>query len=543
MNNHSPATHRESSPRQATSSSAPLTEAKPASGAPHTGQIAQIVRGEADANTPTPKIRVAAVIPGFGRAADIERLLQDLWRMNRKGIELWVVLCDNASPQPLADLVKPPEGLPFECFRNSHNAGGAGGFNAAMSRVLAGEGLSGQFPKPHFVWLLDSDARVGKNCLRPLVRVMLKNRKIVGAGSALTDQFTGIVYEIGGRISKNKGEWGPAHWGNHDRRSVLSVDYLAACSMLVRRDAIEKTGLMPDIFIHGDDVRWSIALTQATGGKLVGVPASRAYHPHFLGKFQTWTRYYGCRNGFPPIDMKKLGGWVRFRKALVETERAVCQTIMALDELGELHLQGIEDAIAGRTVGHHIAMGREKLIGLMRPEPMSKLAERLGQLRAEHGPSATTFIHPLLIANPNDLKDMRAQLTAAGLSVKLPKNWKGHDRYQLRYRDLVGAATRFMFGPNSDIAVVPTGWPTGWFRGKTLVEVTPDGFYVRKISRAERAKKAISVFVRGLKSAITLLNTVPPAPPLPPAPIRKDHSPSQSPAHTTTAAGMQSALT
>lgn len=466
--------------------------------------------------------RVAAVIPGFGKHKDVELLLKDLGRLDLRGIEFWAVLVDNATPnRPLSD-VPAPAHLRLEHYRLGENTGGAGGFNAGMARVLAGEGLSAEFEAPDFVWLVDSDARVSRRSLRELVKALIKHKNLCAAGSALVDHSTNAVYEIGGRVSRDRGEWYPAAGGNPDRRILVKCDYLAACSALVRRDAIEQTGLMPDIFIHGDDVQWMVRLARTTGKKIRGVVTSRVYHPHFLGKFQTWTRYYGCRNSFAAIDAMKLGPKVRYRKAMVETQRAVCQSMMGLDELAELHIQGIQDAAACRTKGHHIAMGRDNLLKLYKPQPISTLAAAITEERTRMGSGATVWVHPLLIAHPLDFADLKAEVTKLGLSLKVGEYWKHRHRFERKKRDAVKAFWRaFIAGPTADIAIVPTGWPTGWFRGKVHYEVTPDGFYRRDIKVGERLKKTASIFWRGWKAARAVAARTNYVNDLPPAPQRK----------------------
>ena len=77
-----------------------------------------------------------------------------------------------------------------------------------------------------------------------------------------------------------------------DTRFPSRADYVAACSALVRREAIERTGLFPDNFIYYDDVDWCVRMRLATGLKSRACVRSRAYHPPADRRFATWTRYY-----------------------------------------------------------------------------------------------------------------------------------------------------------------------------------------------------------------------------------------------------------
>lgn len=442
-------------------------------------------------------------MPGYNKHADVRLLLEDLAKLDLRGIEMWCVLADNASNPPLSTIPTPP-GLVVEHLRLETNTGGAGGFNAGMAHVLRGQGISASRPTPDFLWCLDSDARVSKRSLRHLVRAMVRHKKLGVAGSALTDQRLGYVYELGGVVRRHNGEWGPAGASSADHRMLVPADYIAACSLLVRTEDVRATGLMPDVFIHGDDVLWSIAICQKTGKKAAGVPLSKVYHPHFISKWQTWTRYYGCRNSFAPIDRLGLGRWVRARKALVELKRAAAQSLMGMDDLAELHLQGLEDAAAGRIVGQHPRPSREHYIKVTKPTPFKDLPKVLGPLLEEGGKRRSLFVHDLLVAHPVDMAELKAQLKAMGIQKKPSRYWKRRDRATALKSDAVWALGRFCFGMSADVAIVPTGWPTGWFRAPVSLQVTPDGFLVQRISRAGRVAAMVKVMARGLVAAAKL---------------------------------------
>lgn len=470
--------------------------------------------------------RVAAVIPGFGKHRDVELLLKDLGRLDLRGIEFWAVLVDNATPnRPLSDVAAPGH-LRLEHYRLGENTGGAGGFNAGMARVLAGEGLSAEFEAPDFVWLVDSDARVSRRSLRELIRALVKHKGLCAAGSALVDTATGTCYEIGGNMSAKNGFFVPAARGDCDRGTIVRCDYLAACSALVRREAIERTGLMPDIFIHGDDVEWFLQMTRKTGKGVAGVVASRAGHPLWNRKFQTWVRYYTTRNAYAPIDVMGFGPGTRFRRALVDVLRATGQTVMGMDELAELHLKGLEDAGECRTVGHSIPGGMMPVIQSTKMRPFTQFAQAYREERAKN-PGGTTWVHPLMALRARDLPGFAQGLRDAGLQP--PAGWRKDPRWQYWHRrslgshvrsDMVRAVWRALVGTKDDIAVVPTGQPSGWFRGRTLFLLTADGFQVRTVEPRGRVGAAVRTFRRGLRAAFRLRSRARTFHELPKAPVR-----------------------
>ncbi|MFO0856501.1 MAG: glycosyltransferase [Phycisphaerales bacterium] len=471
--------------------------------------------------------RVAVVIPGYNRREDLEKLFKDLGRLDTRGITLWCVLVDNNSPQPLST-ISVPANVRVEHYRLNENTGGAGGFGRGMARVLSGEGLSSQFDPPDFLWLLDSDVRVTRKALRHLLRVLVKHDDICAAGSALVDLTTRTTYEIGGRMEPKNGFFVPAARHDVDKRKLIEAHYLAACSTLVRREAVEKTGLMPDIFIHGDDVEWMLQMRKKTKQRIVGVPRSRVGHPLWNRKFQTWVRYYTTRNAYAPIDCMGFGAKTRFRRALVDVLRAWGQTITGMDELADLHLQGLEDAAACRTVGHHMKGGMGPIIQSTKAQPMSQLADAVREELAKRGTGASLWVHPLMQLRSKDLPGLKEELQK--LNVKKPADWKYWHHRSLGSNpksDIAKALWRGLIAQQADVSIVPTGVPSAWFRGDTQFLLTVDGFVIRRVTAHDRLKAGFKTLVRGMKAAIGCAKRTPTIHDLPPAPKRTTPIPSQ----------------
>jgi GT2 family glycosyltransferase len=472
------------------------------------------------------KFRVAAVIPCYNRPADVEKLLGDLSRVDTRGIDLWVVIVDNASTIPMS-AIPTPKGLVVEHHRLETNTGGAGGFNAGMARILAGDGLSGTKDAPDFVWLLDSDVRVSRRSLHELVRAMLSDEGLAAVGSALIDPITNVCYELGGRLNRTNGYFVPAARGDVDRRLLIPCKYLAACSALVRRESIEKTGLMPEIFIHGDDVEWFLRMGVETGKKLAAVPSSRAYHPLWSRKFQTWVRYYTTRNAYAPIDVLGFGPLTRSWRALVDVLRATAQAMMGMPELADLHLQGLADAAAGRTKGFGPRGGIGPIIAATKTRPIAELSAAVHAALAARGPGARLYFHPILVARAIDFKDLPEQLAILNVSTPpaLLAYWKSRGLDTNRIGDTIRALWRWVMiatrGWKAEVAVVPTGWPTAWFRGRTLIQMTSDGFLVREIRRGKVFKDAARCLWVGSRLIAKVALRKRQFNDLPPAPARK----------------------
>ncbi len=480
----------------------------------------EIPGSAAHAQPPLRPWRVCIVSPCFNRKADLALLLNDIAKQDLRGIQLWCVVVDNASTDPLST-IPVPAGMSVEFARMPSNTGGSGGFNAGMARVLKGEGLSGNYPPPDFIWWLDSDARVASTALRELVRVLAQRPDIGALGSGMRDISTGRIWEIGGRIWKRNGAIGPADIGAVDRRLLTRASYVAACSALVRRDAVERTGLFPDNFIYYDDVDWCVNMRIATGLKCRATIRSRAYHPPADRRFATWSRYYISRNGFSMMHLLGLGPIARAKRVFMEINRAFAQSIMGLPELSELHLRGLADARANNFT----QVEPKNLLKPLGFKPFKDLPATIEASLKAHSESkgrpATFWAHPLLRSRIAGLEDFTKAIKT--MSIKWPTT---HHEWTTRAlgghlaKDGVGALTRLFFGPTADVAIVPTGWPSCWFRARTIIQITSEGFLVREIHRTREVKRATSVLLQGVKFAISMALNAPGPRPLIPAPAR-----------------------
>lgn len=454
--------------------------------------------------------RVAAVVPCYNRRADAQALLSDLSRLAAGDtdpggdgrIDLRVLLVDNASTEPLLSLPAPP-GVRLEHLRLSQNTGGSGGYNAGIRRVLAlddenEEAAPWREFDAEYVWLVDSDARVAPDTLATLAAVMDADRSIVAAGSAICDPVSGQAFELGGHVNRLNGNYEPMVIGNVGVRELVESDYLAACCALVRADAVRDTGVMPDRFLNGDDVEWFLRMKAMTGGRVVGVPWSVAMHPRF-DRFATWPRYYMTRNAFGPLDAVGGDAALRRWRAFREVPRAVQQAMMDRPDLARLHLAGLRHAARHQTVGP----APEGLIRVEQPRPLSDLSrvllDELGMGRAR--PTRGRVLARLLVTEAQRAEIVR-HLTCAGVVLR-----PGRDgtRPEGLVKASIGAARRFVLGPEVDVAVVPArGRPDSWFLGRIMVAVTPQGFVMRKPNRFATAARSLATLASGSWQALAV---------------------------------------
>lgn len=424
----------------------------------------------------TPRWLVDAVIPTYNRPQDTARLLDDLAALELPAhASLRVRVVDNASDTPASNAT-PPRGLHIEHFRLPQNRGGSGGFNAGISLVLGQAGLD---LNACLLWLLDSDARVEPGALAALLRVLDSRPDVVAAGSALADPHTGEVFEIGGFVCRRTGElrqFTPATAPPADASGAVEVEYVAACSMLVRAPAVLRAGLLADLFVNADDAEWCLRLARRAGGRIAAVPASRVRHPH-PDRMRTWDRSYAARNAFALIEALRLGPRTRRRRAWREVARAACQVMVGRDDLAELHLLGLREALAGRVTGPGPAAARAFEPFL----PWDRLAPTLAQAQVRR-------VDVLLGDDSAAARDRLAfEAGRAGLVCRTRPA-----------RGSASAVLRLLSGLPRGVAIVSArARSPDWLAARTVVTACPQGFAIRRLTPWGRMRALGSVLWRG----------------------------------------------
>jgi GT2 family glycosyltransferase len=437
--------------------------------------------------------RVRVVIPYHNRPGDVRLLLQDLTNLGIEGVEVSVLLVDNAS----TDRVLPealPRGLRVQTLRLERNTGGSGGFLSGMSSWLEA-GVRGDAHE--LIWLLDSDVRLNPASLAPLIGALDRHPELAGVGSMLADPVTKEVFEGGGDVDPRTGELVqelPADWAS---RALIPVGYLAACSLLVRRTVVEAVGPFADLFISGDDVEWCCRVRRMTGLGFAAVPASVAYHPR-PDKMRTWGRYYAARNATTVMGAAGVTGRLALtRRALREVGRAVCQVMVGRDDLAVLHLRGLRDSgMKGPAPAGVVAFEPWR--------PMSELEGAVGEaVRSERG---------RVLLRRDVLRDASALLKSLNALCIAP-DLEPARRVEGRLAAAGRMVSSLIRGPRHGVAVVSArGRPGDWMAGRVIISVDEGaggvgvggGFCVRRVGRLDRAIRVVRVTAEGLWRAARL---------------------------------------
>lgn len=459
---------------------------------------------------PRPPV-IEAVVPAWNNPQDVTALLTDLRALDTAGCDLRVLIIDNGSDNPLASTqsvlqAAEASGLRITFHELRSNRGGSGGFNAGIEQALTRS-------NPDYIWLLDSDVRLTPTTLRELLAVIEPDTGMVAVGPTVVDPANGKVYECGSRINRRTGMLEMAQ-PNDDKGPI---DYLAALCALVRAPAIRQAGLMPDTFIHSDDVMFFQRLTQATGGKIGVAPNARCSHP--WGKFKTWARYYEARNWIGVLRLAKIGPIGRLARAMREIALAIEQTMVGSDDLARLHLMGLRDAAAGQITGK----APPDRTRHSRFWPWHALDPALRAI-IPSAPASAAGIAEL----HSDAPVPRAKRPAIGkLFREVGLELKQRPPEPARsLKQALRGFIRLAITPTNSIAVVHArAHPHAWAAGRILLVATSTGFRIRRVRSLDRLSALLGLLLASIKPVFLLTFYPPEAPPAEPisptAPLKR----------------------
>jgi GT2 family glycosyltransferase len=244
---------------------------------------------------------VAVVIPNWNQGqvtaecvASVLAAAQDL--------PVFVCVVDNGSTDGSPDLLAQAFGDRVSQVRLMHNAGFAAAVNAGILAMLAQSAGA--------VLLLNNDTVVAPDMLAILAQAAEAQPAVGILGPAIFYFDTPTrVWRLGDRQYR----WSPLPLRVQDReaeRSLVPVDYLTGCAMLIRRQVLEGIGLFDEqFFFYYEDADFCRRAATA-GWRLVCVPPARLWHKVSLtaGKANRLTGYWRAR-GQVLFYRKHSHGW------------------------------------------------------------------------------------------------------------------------------------------------------------------------------------------------------------------------------------------
>jgi len=266
--------------------------------------------------------KVFIIILHYGSTKDTEECLKSLEKLDYDNHKIIVV--DN---DPKNNFQFPNSNFQIKYIKNKENLGFAGGNNIGIKYALE--------KKADYILLLNNDTIVDPSFLKKLIEAGESDKKIGILGPVIYKySSTNPGQEIhfaGGKINWlfTKGK----HITNLCPKSQIinlkKTDYITGCCMLVKREVIEKIGLIPEeYFLYFEDVEWCLK-ARKKGFKCILVPTSKIWHKVSRnaseGSFSYI--YYHTRNGLllskrnAPFFIKTLAylnGFGTYKKQIIK---------------------------------------------------------------------------------------------------------------------------------------------------------------------------------------------------------------------------------
>ena len=205
--------------------------------------------------------------------------------------DMEVIVVDNASKQDEASIIKKlyPQ---VKVIRSENNLGFAGGNNLGMKEaqgkylfLINNDTIFKDFNIHALIDRLKSPYSVGMVC--PKIRFAWGTMPIQYAGYTPLSKIT-VRNQAIGYGEEDKGQFSTAH----------PTPYAHGAAMLIKREAVEKVGLMPeDYFLYYEEIDWSKMFSQA-GYKIWYDPVCTIYHKESqsTGQNSPLRTYYMTRN-------------------------------------------------------------------------------------------------------------------------------------------------------------------------------------------------------------------------------------------------------
>ena len=243
-----------------------------------------------------------------------------------KYINSKIIVIDNASTDSSAENLSEMEGIDF--IANGTNDGFVGGNNIGIKFALE-RGAK-------YILLLNNDTIVEPDFLNELVLAMETDQKIGVTGCKIMNYYDkDRIWSAGGGIrkwTKKTFQYGEGKRDDGSYDEAREVDFLSGCCLLIRREVIEKIGLLDnDYFMYYEDVDYCLR-TKKAGFTVNYVPESVIWHKIGGSSNKSFMDYYRMRNFV--LLLKKIFNYPNLKILVIIIP-------IVLDRIGRILIRGI----------------------------------------------------------------------------------------------------------------------------------------------------------------------------------------------------------
>lgn len=286
--------------------------------------------------------KVYTIVLNWNNYLDSKKGLDSLLRSDYTNQEILIV--DNGSTDNSGNLLK-ADYPDLHFIFNKNNLGFARGCNVGIRMAL-------QDRECQYVLLFNNDAEATPNFLQKAVAVAESNEKIgLVGGKILHSPESKKIWYAGGHVDVWRCQGVARGWGEIDRGQydqVEPVKFVTGALMLIKREVLEKVGLLPEEYFFGvEEFDYSVNVRQA-GYLLYYVPDFLVYH-----------RGDGSHGNYDPKYI-----YTYYRQKLIFMEKYLPKGFFPFWMIAfKLYGKFIFKALRTKNILKHHADMKEKLLG------------------------------------------------------------------------------------------------------------------------------------------------------------------------------------
>ena len=267
---------------------------------------------------------------GFKDTCELIESLQNKIR----SVSYEIIVVDNASREDEAAKLRKLYPSVFS-IRSEVNGGFSGGNNIGIREA-----------KGKYIFLINNDTYIESDIMQPLIARLESRPEIGGVSPKIrfafppkNIQFAGFTPLTRITLRNDMLGFGSPDDGTYDTPGP--TPYLHGAAMLVKREVIDKVGMMPEIFfLYYEELDWSTQMTRA-GYELWYEPGCTVYHKESqsTGQLSKLRTYYLTRNRLL-YARRNLKGAERFGSILYQSTLAAGKNSLMYLFKGRFDLAG-----------------------------------------------------------------------------------------------------------------------------------------------------------------------------------------------------------